>query len=172
MRALKLLPITTAAAVIIIASATLSQANTITAEEFVQKASMGNLFEIETSNLAKERSKNENVKSFAERMVTDHNTVSAELEAAVTSSNMSESLVSKTLDKKHEKILTELKKSSEKNFDKKYISEQIDAHKDAVKLFKEYAKDGSNATLKSFAGKNLPALEEHHKQIKDLKSSM
>ena len=69
-------------------------------------------------------------------------------------------------------MLTKLQKAAAKDFDKKYLDDQADAHKDAIKLFKDYEKHGTNTDLKSFAGKNLPTLEDHHKQAKDLKSSV
>lgn len=169
MKVLKFLSLATIATTLLVSNS--AKANS-TPEEFVQKASMGNLFETESSKLVDERSQDANVKQFANRMINDHTSVGSELEAVVASSNLDVSLVAKSLDKKHKNLFTKLQKVSAKDFDKKYIDAQIDAHKDAVKLFKDYAKDGTNSDLKSFAGKNLPTLEDHYKQVKDLKASM
>lgn len=172
MKTFNFLSIATIAAALFISNIHAADANQRTAEEFVQKASMGNQFEIEAGNLAKERSQNENVKQFAERIITDHNNVATELESAVASANLDTSLIARTLDKKHSDKLAKLQKASAKDFDKKYLDSQEDAHKDAVKLFKDYSEKGTNTALKSFAGKHLPTLEDHHKQAKDLESSL
>lgn len=166
MRKINILSVATIVALLLVNSA---KADKLTSDEFVQKASMGNQFEIESSKVAKDRSKNENVRQFAERMITDHANAASELETAVASANMDTSLIATSLDKKHQDIISKLQKSSDKDFDKKYISEQQDAHKDAVKLYKDYERNGDNATLKSFAGKTLPTLEEHQKEVKNLK---
>jgi putative membrane protein len=169
MKILKSLSLATIAAILLISNS--ANANT-TPEEFVQKASMSNLFEIESSKLVNEKSQNTSIKEFADHMISDHGNVGTELESTVSTANLDSSLVAKSLDKKHQDIINKLQKASGKDFDKKYVNEQVDAHKDAVKLFRDYSKNGTNADLKAFADKNLPNLEDHLKQIKDIKSSM
>ena len=46
---------------------------------------------------------------------------------------------------------------------------QLQAHKEAVELFSEYAKDGDNSELKSWAGQTLPHLKEHLAMAEKLK---
>jgi putative membrane protein len=44
-----------------------------------------------------------------------------------------------------------------------------DAHDEAVKLFDAYAKDGDNASIKQFAQKTLPVIQEHLTEAKKLR---
>lgn len=169
MRELNFLSLATIATILFVS--TLAKANT-TSEEFVEKASMGNLFEIESSKLANERTSNVTVKQFADRMIADHIQLSADLKNTLKSANLNSSLIAESLDKKHNNLLTKLKNASEKDFDEDYIDCQEDAHEDTIKLFKDYIKKGANADLKSFAGKNLPTLEDHHKDLEEIESSM
>src|SRR6478672_8096454 len=47
-------------------------------------------------------------------------------------------------------------------------SEQVDAHQEAVDLFKKYASSGDNADVKQFAEKTLPTIEHHLDEAKKL----
>lgn len=131
------------------------------AREFVQKASQANLFEIETSKLALTRATDPEVKSFAQRMVDEHTSTGQKLSSILTSANVDPASVATTLNEKNEKKLEKLSKEDAKGFDKKYVSLQEDAHEDAIKLFKHYAKDGKDLPLKNFAAETLPALQSH-----------
>ncbi|MGT2466424.1 DUF4142 domain-containing protein [Mesorhizobium atlanticum] len=47
---------------------------------------------------------------------------------------------------------------------------QQDAHADAVKLFQDYAADGDNADLKTFAQQTLPTLKMHQEMVEKIAS--
>jgi putative membrane protein len=140
--------------------------------DFISKASTSNMFEIESSKLATSKSQNEDIKKFAQDMINDHGNVGSELESAVKTSGQDSILIKKSLDSKHQKKLDKLKSSSGKDFDKEYVDDQNDAHKDGVKLFKDYSEKGEDATLKDFAAKTLPTLEQHQQRIKEIKDAM
>lgn len=48
---------------------------------------------------------------------------------------------------------------------------QTDAHKEAVSLFSDYSKNGTDPVLKQFATDTLPALQAHLDHVKQLKAS-
>jgi putative membrane protein len=54
-----------------------------------------------------------------------------------------------------------LKNAKPDDFSSDFYSMQVSAHKDAVSLFERYAKCGEDPTLKDWAGKTLPALQQH-----------
>ena len=58
------------------------------------------------------------------------------------------------------------------DFDRAYMASQVRAHRDAVSLFQKESKSGKDAELKSFAATTLPALQEHLKMARDLKTSV
>ncbi len=47
------------------------------------------------------------------------------------------------------------------------IKDQVSAHKDAVSLFRRYAKSGDDTALKDWAGKTLP-VERHLEMAQNL----
>jgi putative membrane protein len=140
------------------------------AEEFVRDTAVGNQFEILSSQLALEKSKNNNVRNFAQHMINDHSKAGEDLKATLKSSTVDATQVTDTLDSKHQKIYNKLKAASASSFDRKYISAQKKAHDETVKLFRKYAKKGEDPALKDFAVKTLPTLEAHKQEIKQLKS--
>jgi putative membrane protein len=149
-----------------------AQANANKTEDFVTKASVSNLFEIESSKVALNKSQNNDIKQFAQHMIDDHTSAGSELESSVREAGIDNTLIRKTLDNKHKKLMDKLQKASQKDFDKQYVNEQMDAHKEAVKLFKDYSDDGDDATIKAFADKTLPVLEQHNQRIKEIKDAM
>ncbi|MCE3232331.1 MAG: hypothetical protein K0R98_588 [Rickettsiaceae bacterium] len=149
-----------------------TEAKSIEAKDFIEKASISNLFEIESSKVALKKSQNNNITEFAQHMIKDHLTLGSELESTMQETGLDASFIKGTLDKKHNKILSKLQKKSIKDFDKEYVSVQIDAHKDAIKLFQDYSKNGDSLTLRNFAKKKLPLLEQHYEKAKKVKSAL
>lgn len=142
-------------------------AATMSAQDFVTKASGANQFEISTSKLALERSKNEDVRSFAQMMVDDHMATGKKLKLTLADSG-SEAKPAKKLDGAHQKKLDSLKQVSAEQFDARYIDLQTDAHREAVALFKNYSINGEDSALTGFAKETLPALKEHLAQVQKL----
>src|SRR3954467_8352094 len=127
--------------------------------DFVKEVAISDMFEIQSSTLAKEKG-NAAEKSFATQMVTDHTKTSTELKGLVSSGKVKAELPT-ALDSSHQSKLDKLKGASGNNFSSEFNSMQVSAHKDAVDLFERYAKGGDNADLKDWAGKILPALKHH-----------
>lgn len=144
------------------------------AQEFVTKASVSSMFEIESSKIAAQKSTNPEVKALAEKMIADHTKASNDLKAAVGKSGL-KLVPAKALDEDHREKLKELKEAKATDFDDKYIDIQEDAHESAVSLFEDYinkdAKD-SNASLKTFASNTLPTLQHHKTEVETLDEAM
>lgn len=141
--------------------------------EFIQKATMGNQFEILSSQEAIQRAQDAKVKEFAQKMIDDHTQVAKDMKAALEETNMGSAVTEPVvLDSDHQEKLDDLKKADANSFDEKYIDAQQEAHEDAVDLFKDYSDDGNNPTLKSFAAKTLPSLEMHKQQADTLNEEL
>ena len=134
-----------------------------TPQDFATKAAIANMFEIDTSKLAIKTSKNADVLAFAKKMVADHTKAGAAFKTAV--GKVSGVTAPTALDDDHQKKLDDLKTKTGDDFDKAYISAQKDAHSDAVSLFDNYAKNGTDPTLKAFAADTLPTLQAHKDMI-------
>ncbi|MGA1835178.1 DUF4142 domain-containing protein [Rhizobium wenxiniae] len=135
-------------------------------EDFIMQASASDVFEIESSKLALQKG-DDAVKKFATQMIADHEKTTAELTALLNSGKV-QGKAETTLIDDHKENVDELAKLQGAGFNEEYIDDQVDAHEDAVDLFKRYAEEGENADLKAFAAKHLPALEHHYKMAQDM----
>jgi putative membrane protein len=145
------------------ASTTASQAKAKASRDtanYVEKAAVGDLFEIQSSELAARQAQNAEVKTFAQRMISDHTTSSQALKAGIQSANLDVKVPDK-LDKAHQAKLDNLRKAQGKDFDQAYMREQLNAHREALKLHKAYAEKGDNPVLKKTAA-NTAVIVEHH----------
>lgn len=140
---------------------------TPTGQEFVDKAAKSDAFEIAAAKLAKTNAASADVKSFAAEMIKAHTESSAKIKAAATKASPAitpdATLTSDQSDK-----LADLGKLKGADFDKKYISGQVDAHKDALSLMQGYAKDGDVSSLKDAAGEIAPTVSKHLDMAKAL----
>ena len=57
-------------------------------------------------------------------------------------------------------------------FDRGFVEAQVKAHQEAISLFEQQAKNGSDADIKAFAQKQLPGLRNHLKQAQDLQGKL
>ena len=134
-------------------------------QQFAETATIANMFEIETSQLALEKATSPEVKSFAQHMITDHTKAGEEMQSAADGEGVD---LPGELDQKHQAKLDKLTGSSADAFDNTYVEEQLAAHEEAVALFKNYAATGTSGALKQFAAKTLPTLEGHLEEVQKL----
>jgi putative membrane protein len=135
--------------------------------DFVQKAAMSDMYEIEAGKIASQKGQSAPVKGFAQMMVDAHSKTTEELKGIVASEKLKVDLPSK-LEAKHQKLIDDLNAASNEDFDKTYAKQQVDGHQEAVDLFDSYAKKGDNGALKQFAQKTLPVIQEHLAEAKKL----
>ena len=125
------------------------------AQDFVDKAAIAGTFELESSELALK---------FADTMIADHGQANVELETLAREQGLT---VPAKLDSKHAALIEELGKAGAQ-FDAPYIKAQLDGHAEAVKMFQQYADNGDNQVLQTFAVKTLPTLRMHLDMIEQL----
>ena len=139
----------------------------VSTPQFVKTVAVSDMFEIQSSKLAAEMSKNAAVQEFAATMIKDHTKTSNELKSLMKQGNAQKALPSQ-LDEKHTQMLNQLKSASGANFDGSYKQMQVQAHQEAVDLFESYSQKGDNAELRAWAGKTLPALQQHLQHAQNL----
>jgi putative membrane protein len=128
-------------------------------EDFVKEAATSDMYEIESSKLAAAQG-DQALKSFADQMVADHTKTSSELKQIVSSGNLKIELPT-TMTEDQMEAINKLKSMQGADFTKEYLSQQEDAHEDAVDLFTRYGSEGDNPELKAWAEKTRPALQHH-----------
>ena len=137
-------------------------------QTFVKEAGIGGMAEVELSKLA-QKSENADVKSFADRMIRDHTKANQELTTIATGLGVD---APKALDPEHERMRQKLQGLHGKPFDEQYIQGMVEDHNKVVKLFKDEERSGSNNSLKQFAQKTLPVLQEHQTMALELSNKV
>lgn len=139
---------------------------------FVNAVGQASLAEIQTSEIALERSKNTEVKAFAQKIIDDHKAAADKLnKVAMTASLPTPPTV---LDDFHKRRLDDLNEDpANQNFDADYVSMQVDMHNDAIELVKSYADDSdAMPELKAFAMEVLPTLQMHKDMAEKLRGKV
>ena len=134
------------------------------ATAYAKAAGMSDLYEITSSKLALQRSRNDDVRRFAQMMIDHHTKMSNEFKAALKAANIAEP--APTLDDRRQGMLNNLKAAGDADFDAAYLHQQLAAHLEALTLHKTYASRGDNATLKALAEKAQPVVQSHIDELR------
>ena len=121
---------------------------------YMEMAHSSDMFEIESSRMALQMSRNEAVRSFAQMMIADHTRMMNEMMAMA--GPMGVNMGSMPMTPKHMAMLERLRGASAANFDMMYKREQVMAHEEALMLHRTYAKGGDNPALRAMAAKAVP----------------
>jgi putative membrane protein len=136
--------------------------------DFVEKASQSNMFEIEASKLALERSKVQPVKDFAQMLVDAHTTALGELQSLSTAAMVT---APTALNNDMTAKLEALRSAKVEDFDDVYIDQQTEVHESSLNLVKDYALNGKDAGLAAFAAKMAPTVDTHLTAVRALDKS-
>lgn len=139
-----------------------------TARYFIIQASIGNLQEIAIGRLAVQQAGSPEVKAFAQRMVTDHGNVEAQLTQLIQSKGFQ--IPHEATDPPGEDIM--LKNTPAKDFDRVYVHMMVPDHRQTVQLFEKYALTGKDPVVKAFAQQTLPVLKDHLAAITTIDNNM
>lgn len=145
--------------------------NPSTAVGFATRAAVSDLFEIQSSRLALERSRDEKVRNFAQMMIEHHTQTSNELKSAV--GGLQQPIVVPTeLDTEHQQMINSLRTASTESFDATYKNQQVQAHERALELMRGYAANGDTETLRAFAARTQPLIERHLNEARSMMSGI
>jgi putative membrane protein len=137
--------------------------------DFMLKAAIGSMAEVEAGNLALKRSETPFIKQFAQMMVTDHTKASAELEGIAKQKGLS---LPGTLPVEEQKKMDALQETQGNDgFDRQYMQMMVADHAATLTLFR-LAKTYSDKEIQNFASKSLPMLQEHFKQANAISTKL
>src|SRR5689334_1615636 len=133
--------------------------------KFAVDAAQGGMAEVQMGELAKQKATNPQVKSFADKMVTDHNKANDELKQIVSRKGAT---LPTDVGRKENSHYDSLQKENGADFDKAYVEHMVKDHKKDVKDFQDAAQNLTDPDLKAFAQKTLPTLQEHLQMIQQI----
>jgi putative membrane protein len=131
--------------------------------------------DVDYGNLAVKKTKNPEVKAFAETMIRDHSAVNAKATALANKLGMTPkaSDTSKSLKSDGHKEMAKLKAMHGAEFDKAYIDNEVAYHESVIGALKTVLlPNAKNAELKSLLESGLPVFESHLEHAKTLQASL
>ena len=126
------------------------------APAFVAMAASSDLYEIQSSRLALQRTQVPMLRMHAEMMIRDHTNTTAQLKAAAASAGLG---VPAQMVPMHAQMLNELSRSA--NFDATYRAQQLSSHRQALALHENYARRGDVPQLRGVAAAAVPVVRGH-----------
>ncbi len=141
-----------------------------TASAYMEMAHSGDMFEVESSQLALQMSRNEGVRSFAQMMVTEHTRMMNEMMAMAPGMGMN--MASMPMMPHHAQMLQRLRGASAADFDMMYKREQMMAHEEGLMMHRTYAARGDNPALKAMAARAVPMVQMHMTRARALPGRM
>jgi putative membrane protein len=132
---------------------------------FVKKALEGNMAEVQMGQLALQKSSDDQVKQFAQRMVDDHGKMLDQLKPAAQAMGVK---VPDGPPKGAMKNMDKMKALSGDAFDQAYIKDMVKDHKKDSSEFKQEAQNTQNPQLKQLVTEASQTIDSHLQQIQQI----
>lgn len=134
--------------------------------EFVTHAFQSNNAEIATSQLALQRSEDNAIRQYAQRMINEHTQANEVLTRYASERNIE--LPDEPVDPLNRAIAEQLAQLSGRQFDQAYMDVQTNAHLRAFALFQTQSGYGQEPGLRSYASQLLPNIGEHYEMAREM----
>jgi putative membrane protein len=134
-------------------------------KKFLKDAAMGSMTEVQLGKLAAEKGSTDGVKHYGQKLASDHAKATDELKQTAAKENIQ---IPESLDSKHQSKVDKLAKLSGPQFDRAFVKDQMKDHQKDVDDYKAEAQYGANPNVKMLALKELPVLQQHLAEAKDL----
>jgi putative membrane protein len=136
---------------------------------FAHEAALGGMAEVNAGKLAARKAQSQQVKEFANRMVSDHGAAGDRLAGLIKGSRLGRPA---DLDKDHKVMLEQLGKVDGRAFEAAYIRGQVVDHQRSAQLYEWIIDNGQDPKLVSYAMETLPVVLRHLEMAKALQAQL
>lgn len=141
-----------------------------TRDAYVGMAAASDLYEIQSSQLARTRAASPAVRDFAQMMIADHTNTTQQLMMAARAAGMPP--MTPLLLPMQRQMLDQLRAApAGAGFDSIYLEQQVQAHQMALALHSNYAQNGDSPPLRQTAGAAAPIVQQHLDRVRQLAGS-
>ncbi len=124
---------------------------------FMCEAAMSGILEVKMGRIAAYRANSSQVRQFAQTMANDHSRSNRKLKEMAWARDLK---ACEEMDRQRAQRLIALQRYTGDDFDREYLTLQVDEHRRTLRLFQLQTLRGVDGELRDFAGSKLPALEE------------
>ena len=127
---------------------------------YVARSAASDLFEITSSRVALDKSRNPDVRRFAQTMIDHHTRTTEQLTRAARASGLTPP--PPTLEPQQVEMLRQLEgEAPSPAFDRLYVNQQLNSHQQALELQATYGAGGDAPALREAALQTAPVVAEH-----------
>jgi len=126
---------------------------------YVMAAGRSDLYEINSSQIALQKSQSPAIRKYATMLIKHHQQTTAATLAAAQKAGLS--VTPPALDPGATASINELQTASPADFDRIYLAQQVPAHQAALDLHQAYGASGDQAALRASAKKAVPIVRQH-----------
>jgi putative membrane protein len=126
---------------------------------YVMAAGMSDLYEINSSQVALEKTQNPAIRRFATMLIKHHQKTTAATMKAAQKAGLTPT--PPMLDAGATASITELQTAAPADFDRLYLGQQVPAHQAALALHQSFAAGGDQAALRTSAKAAVPIVQQH-----------
>jgi putative membrane protein len=124
---------------------------------------------VKMGQLAQQKGTADSVKKFGARMVEDHTKAGDELKGVAAQEKITLPADMNSKDKATYEMLSKLSGAA---FDRAYARDMVRDHEEDIADFNKEANGGHNPAVKDFATQNLPTLQDHLKEAKEMRQNV
>lgn len=126
-------------------------------QKFIDQAAASDLFEIRSSQLALQRSRNPRTRMYAQKMIDDHMASSQKLQALAAANGIQ---LPTGMGPEGDRAYAAID-NTRRIFDSEYFRQQGLSHQTAASVFQTEIDSGYNNDVKQFAQATLPTIQNH-----------
>jgi putative membrane protein len=132
---------------------------------FVKKALQGGIAEVQLGQLTLQKSSNDQVKQFAQKMIDDHTKLGDQMKPIAQQVGVS---VPTEPSKKDKQTMAKLQALSGSAYDQAYIKDMVKDHKQDLSDFQMEASNGQDPAVKDAATQGSHVIAEHLQMVQQL----
>jgi putative membrane protein len=132
---------------------------------FVTKAMQGSMAEVQLGQLTLQKTNNEQVKQFAQRMIDDHTKLNEQMKPVAQQLGVT---VPDQVSKNDRKTMAKLQSLSGSAYDQAYIKDMVKDHKQDLNQFQMEASSGQDQTVKDAANQGSKVIAGHLQMAQQL----
>lgn len=137
--------------------------------KFLEKAARGGMEEVELGQMAEQKGASQGVRTFGQRMVTDHTKLNNELKQLAAQKG---AVVPMSLSHHDNSMIQKLQNATGATFDRDYVKGMVKDHRKDLKEFQDAAKKVQDPDLRAAAQKAVPILQEHLTMAESLENTV
>jgi putative membrane protein len=139
-------------------------------EKALKDMAIANMAEVETARIALDKSRNAEVKAFAQQMIDDHTKGLDEVKSVAQAKNVT---LPSEPDAKHKAMAKKLQAMSGEKFDKAYLEMAgVKSHKEAHALVVKTQSNAKDNDVKALAAKLQPTIDQHMGHVDQLAANV